>query len=324
MDPQATQPTDEQPVAQTDAAASDQPRESESGFMNRLIRGLGGVFGSRDDEASGGGEEQPADAAATADQDAPPARPAQPTYTQADIDRLVQSRSDQLLARQQRDWAKERADQGDLTPIRTLAEKGDRWAQGQLAENGDTWALGEIKQRELQEQRARESDPLPVIAQGFDQSVLHPILGALPREDEERIVGQGIVGLDGRQKAVTEAITALRRHAADEALAKAVSDESYARRILAEGSALRRAILSNPTTNKQLRAIFRPDLDEPDLAPGAGPGRGGEREHDVMNDAIRAAFFGAQERAPDERAAAPVGPNGRPGGQFRDLLADDE
>lgn len=321
MDDQAQQPTDAQPAADG-AAASDQPRESESGVMNALIRRVSGFFG-RDDEASAQTEERPA-----AEQPAPAdtpvdQQPGQIVLTQEQFDRAVQSRSDQLLARQQRDWAKSRADEGDLLPIRQLAEKGDPWAKQQLAEREDTWALGEIAQKELREQQARENDPLPHIAAGFDQSVLHPLLGALPKEDEERIVGSGIVGLDGRKTAVEQSIAALKRHAADEALARAVTDESFAKKILAEGSALRRALLTNPTMNKQLRSIFRGDLDEPDLNPGSGPGRAGGRESDVMNDAIRQSYFGSLDRADDERAAmAPAGQNGRAAN--RDLLDDDE
>jgi hypothetical protein len=157
VDPQAQQPTDAQPVDQDGASASDQPQEPASGLMNRFIRGVSGLFG-RDDEASEPVAEQESAPAPTADEGSPPP-PAQPTYTQADFDRAVQSRSDQLLARQQRDWAKSRADAGDLQPIRDMARRRDPWALQQLEQNGDTWELGEIKAQELREAQARENAP---------------------------------------------------------------------------------------------------------------------------------------------------------------------
>lgn len=316
MDDQRAQPpTEAQDAAADAAAASDRAQEAESSFFNRMIRGLAGVVrGGRDADASAPAAEPPSDAAApTTDPGSqpPPAQPEQITLSRDAFDRAVQSRSDQILARHQRDWAKERADAGDLAPIRTLAEKGDPWAQRQLAENGDTWALGEIKQRELQEQQAREADPLPIIATSFDQAILHPLLGALPKEDEERIVGQGLVGLDGRQQAVTQAIASLKQHAAAEALTKALDDEPYVTRMLGASAAFRRAILGHPVLSKQLRALFRGELDEPDLAPGLGPGGGGARENDVMNDFIRGLARQAEARGPTERAAGAGARNGR-------------
>jgi hypothetical protein len=321
VDPQGQQPTDAQPVDQADAAASDAPQEAESSFFNSMIRGLAGVFGrGRDDEPSEPAAEQESATAPTADQAAQQPQ-AQPSYTQADFDRAVQSRSDQLLARQQRDWARSRADEGDLTPIRTLAEKGDPWAQRQLADNGDTWALGEIKQRELREAQQRENDPLPILATSFDQAILHPILGALPREDEEKIVGQGLVGLDGRQQAVTQAIAALKRHAADEALVKALDDPAYLRQAV-QSETFRTGVLSHPVRGQQLLARHRGEVVEPDLNPGSGPGRGGTRENDVMNQLIRGLAQGAEARAPRERAAGAGARSGR--AVNLDALDDDE
>jgi hypothetical protein len=319
VDPQAQQPTDAQPVDQDGASASDQPQEPASGLMNRFIRGVSGLFG-RDDEASEPVAEQESAPAPTADEGSPPP-PAQPTYTQADFDRAVQSRSDQLLARQQRDWAKSRADAGDLQPIRDMARRRDPWALQQLEQNGDTWELGEIKAQELREAQARENDPLPILASNFDQAILHPVLGALPKEDEEKIVGQGLVGLDGRRQAVTQALARLKTHAASEAIAKALDDEGYVSKLLGDSAAFRLAILKHPVLSKQLRALFRGDLNEPDLNPSLGPGGGGQRESDVMNSFLRGLASDAERRGPTERAA---GAGARDGRAVNLDLLDDE
>lgn len=323
MDPQPAQPTDEQAVAPDGASPSDVAQEAESGFMNRMIRGLRGVIGLESDDAPSdraeetGAEEQPTPDAAV--RPSPAAMALDPTQT-PEFRAAVQSAKDRELTRERRDWAKTRADQGDLEPIRQLAEKGDPWAQRALADNGDTWALGEIKQRELREAQARENDPLPILASGFDQSVLWPLLGALPKEEEERIVGQGIQGFDGRQKAVTDAVASLRRHAGEEALAKALDSEDFVRKALASET-FRAAILSHPTVGKQLLARHRGEWDEPDLAPGSGPGRGGQRENDVMNNALRDALRGATVRADGERAAVAAGR--RNGLSTGELLTDE-
>lgn len=316
---EAQQPTDAQPVDQADAAPSDSPQEAESSFFNRMIRGLAGVVG-------GGRDPEPSEPAA--EQETPPA-PTPDAASQQPVDvtqtpefrAAVQAAKDRELVRERRDFARGRADQGDLEPIRALAEKGDQWALRELEKNGDTWALGEITAKQLREQQARENDPAPTLATAFDQSVLWPVLEALPLEDEQRIVGQGIQGFDGRQKAITEAVASLKKHAAVDALVKSLEDEGYVRKAL-ESEPYRNAILKHPVLGKQLLARHRGEFDEPDLAPGYGPGRGGQRESDVMNQMIRDLAQGAEVRGPRERAAGAGARNGR--AVNLDVLDDDD
>ena len=318
---EAQQPTDAQPVDQADAAPSDSPQEAESSFFNRMIRGLAGVVGGgRDPEPSEPAAEQETPPAPTPD--AASQQPVDATQT-PEFRAAVQAAKDRELVRERREIATTQAEQGNLQPIRDLAERGDQWALRQLEKNGDTWALGEITAKQLREQQARENDPVPVLATSFDQAILWPVLGALPKEEEDRIVGpNGIQGFDGRQKAITEAVASLKRHAAEEALTKALDDEAYARKLVGESSALRQVLLTHPVLAKQLRAMFRGEIDEPDLAPGYGPGRGGQRESDVMNQMIRDLAQGAEVRGPRERAAGAGARNGR--AVNLDVLDDDD
>lgn len=259
------QVTEQQDVGAAPEGASDQSTESGGFSLGRTIRGWLGV----------GGDPQPSEAVEESTEAAQPATPApaQPetiTLTRAQLDREVQSRSDQLLTKQQRDWARERADQGDLAPIRQLAEKGDPWAKQELRKNGDTWALGEIAAKELEAQERAQNDPIPHVATMYDQTILHPILAALPEEDERRIVGEGIVGFDGRRKAVAEAL------------------EVIVARARAEGAKdAEQKLRKNPAVLKQVVLGDRAEREEPDLIPAVGGGRTASPD-----DAIRAAVLG--------------------------------
>ena len=158
------------------------------------------------------------------------------------------------------------------------------------------------------------------MATGLDQAVFWPVMGALPKEEEERIVRAGVNGYDGRHRAVTEAIGLVKKYAAEEALAKALDDPAYAAKAV-QSETFRAAVLSHPVLGKQLLARHRGDREEPDLLPGSGPGRGGERENDVMNDSLRDLWRGAEDRGDTERAAGAGAANGR--AAHRDLLDDD-
>lgn len=286
MDPQDNRPADELPVpdAQDTAdatapdAASPPPRESRpNGLMNRFLRGLG--LG-RDDDASA--DETP-ETEPAAEPPAPTPTTPEPerlTMTAEEFRRAVQSAKDRELVQERRAFAAQQADAGDLGPIRALAEKGDSWARHQLAERGDTWALGEIAQAEEIARAKAAEDPVPAIATSFDQTVIWPLLAALPEAEERRIVGSGIVGMAGRAKAVEDSIGVLRR----EAVAAALTDEKFVSSLLRSQS-FREALLKTPAANKQFRSYFRGDRDEPDHVPAVASSR--RRENDFMNDLLR-------------------------------------
>lgn len=297
--------------------------------MNKLIRGFGravGVVGADDDTSSTTQEPASRDTAATTEADQ---QPEQITLTRAEYDaqqREWQSRKDREVNQARldltRNHAKERAEAGDLAPIRSLAEKGDRWALQQLEQQGDTWALGEIKQAELAQARAMEgmTEQVTGLAVHFDQAYLEPLLAALPDQAEADKLRASTVGIDGRTATTQAVLASLKKHWQAEASTKLLGDEAFVRQALGD-TTFRREMLKNPVVNKQLRAYFRGDLNEPDLNPGTGPGRGGERESDVMNDAIRGAWRGAELRGDDESAAMAGGRNGRL--TNRDVLDDD-
>src|SRR5262245_49318231 len=169
--------------------------------MNRFLRGLGW---GRDAEPS---EEPAAETETPETPESPPAPEPAPvvppvddrvTLTQDELRRLVQSQKDKELVQERRRDALERAESGDILPIRSLAEKGDGWARQQLAERGETWALGEIAQADYQRQAQAALDPIPHVAATLGQAMLHPILGPLPLEEEQRTVGTGNVGPEAR------------------------------------------------------------------------------------------------------------------------------
>ncbi|HKE13847.1 MAG TPA: hypothetical protein VKB80_03205 [Kofleriaceae bacterium] len=288
---QAPRPSEESSSQEEAAAASGADEETESGFFNRALRGMRGWLGARDEDASRPAEEQPPPPSKETTPPAPEvAEPETYTVTAAELQRLVQSQKDRELAAERRRFALERAEQGDVGPIRQMAERGDGWARQQLAERGETWALGEIAQADYQRQAQAALDPIPHVAATLDQAMLHPILGALPLEEEQRIVGKGIVGPEGRQAAITESIKVIQREArhqgAEDAVTKALSDAPFVSRLL-KSEAFRQALLKDKVASKQFRAYFRGELDEPDLNPAAGAGASRQAENEFMNNLLR-------------------------------------
>lgn len=269
-------------------AASGRDRESESSFFNRVLRGARDWLTGSDEESSAPTQEPSAPAAP----EPPPVQaPAETiTLSRDDFARAVQSAKDrELLAERRRD-AVASAEAGDVGPIRRLAERGDAWARQQLAERGETWTLGEITEAELKAQAQRAADPVPHVAALFDQAILHPLLGALPEAEEQRIVGTGIVGVDARKAAAEDAIKVIQREARHEgaatAVEKALSDPAFVGRLL-RSETFRQALVKTPAANKQFRAFFRGDLEEADLNAAAGAGSAGRRENDFMNAWLR-------------------------------------
>lgn len=296
-DADQTTPSSDAPEDQTteqateaDETASPPSRETQNGLMNRFLRGVGGLFG-RDEDASD--DSQPEQPTAAEPEPPPPAPEAERlTMTADEFRRAVQSAKDRELVAERRHAATEAAEQGDLAPIRKLAERGDGWARHQLAERGDTWALGEIAQAEEIARAKAAEDPVPAIATSFDQAVLWPLLAAIPKAEEERIVGQGIVGLAGRQKAVEDVIGVVRR----ESVTAALTDEKFVADLL-KSEAFRAALIKVPAANKQFRAFFRGEVEEADHTPAVAGAR--RRENDFMNDFLRQSL-GARGAQDDE------------------------
>lgn len=233
--------------------------------------------------------------------------------------RAAQSERDRVQAQQRWDEAIEAADREDPTLLTRLAEQGNARAERELERRGLTYELGQVRGTALRQADHTEAQDtlIKTVAGAFDEAVLNPLLSALPEDEQKKILGDGIAGMNGRKTAAEAAVTAIRRRA----VVDAFSDERVARQLLGPDSAFRKALLSNPTTNKTLRALFRGELDEPELNRGLEAGYGGERENDVMNAAIRRSARAAEDRAPSERAAG-AGRGRRD--QNRDTLEDDE
>lgn len=312
--PEGTGEQASQDVAQEEAGASvAQERDSESSVMNRLIRGagrvVGSIFGNEDDSARD-----------DAEQEAKPEATAQPKpqvdlndpAVQAEIDRRAQSLKDREVTRLRRESAAKAADDGDPARLVELAESGNEgdvaYAERELARRGFTYEAGQVTAKRVQaeqsteEQQAVGSQIAATLVPHFDQAVLEPVLKAAPKEFQDRVIAEGIEGLDGRTKAVTEAIEAIKADAEKQTAVKLLSDEKFVARML-KTEGFRKGLITDPVANKQLRAYFRGELDEPDLNPGVGRGGGLERENDVMNAEIRAAAGLAVDRTATGRRA---------------------
>lgn len=300
----------EQDVAQTGAGASGaDARDTESGVMNALIRGASRVVGLfRDDEDDSGDD--------AGEQDAGDAEtPKQPTRSEAEIraeaQREAQSAKDREVRDFRRGFATQRADAGDLDPLIELAEKyGDTaFVKQELAKRGAVYEAGQVTLKETEAQQTEEQrhraagEHAATLTPFFDNALLTPVLAAAPEDVRRAIEAEGIEGLDGRTKAVTKAIEAIKAQAAEDAATKLLTDEKFVARML-KTEGFRKSLITEPVANKQLRAYFRGELDEADLNPGVGRGGDPQRENDVMNAAIRGRAASSIERGPTERAAA--------------------
>ena len=303
----------EQPSAPPSA---DEKRAGEHSWFNRTIRGVasavrGAVLAlDQPDEQEA---EKPAEET-----------PEQPTgITEAEAAererRAAQSGRDRALAQLRWDEAISAADQEDPRLLTELAEQGNARAERELERRGLTYELGQVRATSLREaDRASAQDGLiKTVAAAFDEAVLNPLLSALPEDEQKRILGDGVAGMDGRKSAAEAAVKAIRRRVATDLL----NDPKVVRELLGTDSAFRKELLRNPTSNKSLRSMFRGELDEPELLRGLEAEYGGQREHDDMNGRLRAAAAASQDRAPSERAA---GAGRGPRDQHRDALEDDE
>jgi hypothetical protein len=324
---QAQQPVDAQPVETDGAAASDQPREAESGFMNSLIRR---VWGGRSQDADSS-EERTEERTS----DRPGAMPPPAAEQPADLipreqfeaeRRRWQSQADQQVHQFKRDQAVEQAEAGNLEPIRTLAEAGDRWALQQLSERGDVWARGEIAVKaDLAEREAERSgrvfrESAEFAAAALDQAYFEPLIALVDDPGKAAKIRAEAIGDAGRAAAVKTILAHAKSAWQAEAVTAKLADEGFVRSLFGNDAFLTE-LRSGKVASKMLRAHFRGDLEEPDLAPGLGRGAGGDRENDVMNEAIRGAWRLADLAAPEERSAMAGSRTG--GVTHRDLLDDD-
>lgn len=316
MDDQTVQHAEpqDQPTAPAGEAASDAPRETESGFMNRLLRGLGRGLGAREPaaDASGAREGEQAAPAPEAGDDA--GAPETVTLTQAELaerERAWQARKDREVAQErqrlERQHALDRAERGDVDPIRRMAEAGDRWALKQLADQGETWALGEIRQKELAQDAEFEAVKQQVsgTAAYFDQAYLETLLNAHPDKAKAAEIRSGVMGLEGRAAAVEQVLKDVRAHARAEGATRALSDEKFVASLL-KSEPFRRALIENPVAAKQLRLHYGGGT-EPDLN-GGQPTGAPAGEHEAMNAGLRALWRSAVARSDDERAAGAGAP----------------
>jgi hypothetical protein len=276
VDPQPQQDT-AQEVAAPAPPPSTEAGENESSLMSRFIRGVSGFFGgdasSDADAETGATEEQ------TTDQTVSDEPAWTPPATRAEHDALVrreaQSMKDKELARIAREQQATRT-QADWDRIKALAEGGDTWAMGE-------WATEQVRQAAAREQQdAAYAQFLSTHVPLFDKSYLDPLLSALPKDAWTPIVGDGLTTLEDRAAAMPRIIAAHR----EKAVADALTDESFVRRLLGSQS-FRVAWAKSPVVREQYLATMRGDVDEPDAPPGTAVGRSADM------DAILRAGFGA-------------------------------
>ena len=310
-DPQSEAEQASQPASETEK------RDTEHNWFNRTIRGVASAV-----KGAVLALDEPEDKEAETPPEPQPETPAQISEAEAAERerRAAQSERDRITAQTRWDQAISAADQDDPRLLTELAEAGNQRAERELERRGLTYELGQVRASTLRaaDHVQAQDGLIKTVAAAFDEAVLNPLLAALPEDEQRAILGEsGIAGMDGRKAAAEAAVNAIRRRAVSDA----ISDERVARALLAPDSAFRKALLANPTSNKSLRALFRGELDEPELLRGLEAGYGGETEAVVMNTAIRRAARATEERAPAERAAG-AGRSRRD--QNRDALEDDE
>jgi hypothetical protein len=321
---------DDSDAVEVDAPYVSPPEErasSESGVMNRLIRGVTRTLGFGRDDDREGEREQRDDATDGADdtqqQETAPPDPLEDPRVQERIRREAQSLKDKELFRERWNDAIEDAEVGDPTKLAKLAEAGNRAAEKELAARGFTDELGQVRGRLVQEEDRHQAaaQNLTHIATAFDGAILTPLLETLPEATRAKLEDAAEAGLEGRTKLVHAAVAAIKREAEQAAATKLLNDEKFTRQLLREDGPFRREVLRNGAVGKRLLGRYRDEADEPDLNSGMDAGGRTRRENDEMNDALRRSWQGADYRAADERAAGAGATSRR--GQNRDLLDDD-
>lgn len=211
-----------------------------------------------------GEQEQPA-------ADAEPAAPPETlTLTQAELDRIIQSRTDQELARrrdlaQQRQAEEERRRKRREDPIGYAQEEEEREAQVQHA------AV------QAQQQLVAVTDSVKTVAEHFDQRILNQIFAALPESERGRVFGDGPVGIDGRAKFVADSLQTLAQHYR----AEGAKD--------GEAKAIQR-LRNDPTFRKQVYHEFRGSSSEPIAVPAtSATGNGRVGSGDPLRDLLMTA-----------------------------------
>jgi hypothetical protein len=168
------------------------------------------------------------------------------SYTEEEISRLVQAETDRREAKRKKEQleAEERAKREAIE--RKLDPNSPDYDPFQGSEE-----RAELKAREEQEQQLIGF--LQNIGKQWDTAVIDPLVTALPRAEQERILKlEGVgVGIDGRKALVQHSLDALRKH------------------WKAEGAKEAEAKLrENPAFKKRLFAELRGETDEPELIEG--------------------------------------------------------
>ena len=239
---QPTEPTPSTDVQQSgaevraaeDSSQSEEPVSEAPSWWRRLIGGRR--------------EPEPTEADAQAASQ-PPTR----TMTEEEFHRAIQSETDRREAKRQREAAE---------------------AEKRRLRDDDPWQYAEQErvQEQAQQAEGQLNDLLAGIGQAHDRVTLQPLMDALPKDEQARLMalpGAG-VGADGRKLLTDEALKVLEKHWRAEGARDA---ETKLRR--------------NPAFRKQVMSELQGGYPEPELLP-SGSARNHGRSSEDINDMLRA------------------------------------
>jgi hypothetical protein len=237
---EAQTPSDASPAEER----SDQPEgtsDQAPSWWRRLFRG-----GHAEGEADGGssGDQDAAEAQASSEKSAPSAEELLERRVQAEVDRREAKRERERKAEEKRKLRDE-----------------------------DPWQYAE-QERQAEQQALANSNIESIfttIGAEHDKHTIDPVMQALPKEEQQRILGlEGAgVGLEGRRLVVAEALKSLEKHWKAEG-----------------GKDAEARLRKNPAFRKQVLAEMRGVTPEPELVPSGNTSSNG-RSGDLINNMLR-------------------------------------
>lgn len=194
---------------------------------------------------------------------------------QAEVDRRESKRKRDQAAtdRQTREQQSRAAQQAEQTRLDALAREDPY----QFAEEA-------LAQKEAGARAEQFTALLRNTATEFDRNLLDPVMTLLPQEDQQRIIGQGVQGLEGRAAAMQEGLRSLYARWRAEGAAAATADFLKS---ADQNPEIRARLLANPAFRKQILAELRGSDEDPDMIESRPSS--GDRGRNDMNTFLRRA-----------------------------------
>lgn len=194
-------------------------------------------------------------------------------FSNDQVTRRVQAEVDRREAKRKRDQAvadKQTQDQQTRAAQRAEQERLDALAR----EDPYQFAEESLAQKQANERAEQFSTLLRNTATEFDRHLLDPVMTLLPAQEQQRILGQGVHGLEGRSAAMQEGLRTLQARWQTEGSQRARADLL---KTADQDPEIRQRLLANPAVRKQLLAELRGSDEDPDVIesrPSGDRGRG--------------------------------------------------